>query len=468
MKRVIPAASLLTLGVASVLVPSPAAAEEGQERSWKLSASLSGFYDDNIYSRSAFSSLGTSAKVGSFGLEFSPGVTLKARVADSTDVTFKYQYTLDYYDRAFEHYTHTHRATLDVKHSFNDNVSATLSDSFYFIQAPSQFAQTAQGTDIFRATGDNYRNIGSIGLAAQLAPLWFVDVNYQNSIYRYQDASYRISQDRIEHLPGVDLRYQASPNNSISLNYQYGIVDFDNANPVAPTLGTNAPAFKAASLDYLARQNSKARNHTVHNIFLGLDSNISPTIQTSLRGGVQIFEYDSIVGAPSNNDITPYVDASISWDFAKGATVTVGVTHKWANNDIIGNIPTLPVRGSEVTVAYGSLKYLFTPKVVGSVFANYQHGTYIGGGDRGTMYKSPLVVDSTGAETPFAGLDGASEDFFSVGGRLQYNFSTWLGVYGSYRFTRLRSDINSTAGYGFYNGRDFSDNRVDVGVIATY
>jgi len=74
----------------------------------------------------------------------------------------------------------------------------------------------------------------------------------------------------------------------------------------------------------------------------------------------------------------------------------------------------------------------------GSLLGTYQHSSYNGGG---------------------AAFDGQADDFFLAGVNFEYRFNPHLSAHAGYNYDRLDSDLV---------GRDFTRNRVYIGLTAAY
>ena len=93
MKNLIPSVSALTIGAASLAVTTALQASEGGAKPWTVRAGVSGFYNDNVYTRSDL------AKVDSFGFELTPGFSLNLPVNDGqTTLGLRYDYLLRYFE----------------------------------------------------------------------------------------------------------------------------------------------------------------------------------------------------------------------------------------------------------------------------------------------------------------------------------------------------------------------------------
>jgi predicted porin len=388
MNKLIRAAGMLSLGTASLAVQTFVCAAEDGGKSWNVSAALKGFYDDNIYTRPS-----GPGKIDSFGFEVSP--SLKYRIAtDDTTLSLSYTYSAKYFEnRDSDKWDQGHVITAALGHAFSPRLSLDLSERFAITQEPEQ--DLSGGTPL-RANGDNKSNrasiSGTIGLTSQLGLV----VGYRNSFYDYDDAAYKVSLNRIEHDPSVDLRYQFKPATVLIAGYSYSIVDFDTVNP--------------------------NRDNQSHFLKVGIDQKLSPDLTASARVGAQIVNYENV----AQSDVTsPYADLKLTYAFTPDASLSVGVSHQHNSTDVID------AQDQESTAAYGVFSYKLTAKLTAKLLAQYQNSEFI---------------------STLASLDGKTEDLYSAGINLSYLVTSNVAVEASYYYDKLETPI---AARGFTRNRVF-------------
>ena len=425
MKNLIPAASLLTLGAAGLALSSSAYAQDGKP--WSLRAGLSGFYNDNVFTRKDL------PKQDSFGFEVTPGFTVGIKPNDGqTSLSLSYDYLLRYFEDRPKSIDHNHLVDARLSHQFNANNKVDLFDNFAQAQEPQQLQALGGGvSQLLRAEGTNFRNIVGADWTSQLSERWSTVVGIRNNLFRFEDNSFKQSLDRDEFYPSVNLRYQLAPATSVGLFYQYGIVDF------AGNIGT-------------------VRDYTSHFIAATVDHDFSPTLRTSLRAGIQVNDFDSAPGLVSQDGVAPYVDGSVTWDFAQASSVTAGVRHQVNVTDVAitgalgGASATDPIRGSAATTGRLTVAHAFTSKLRGSISGIYQSGTFIGGG----------VITVGGVNYK---VDGASDSYASIDANLAYKISNNLSARVGFAHDRVDSDLDAAGDL-----RVYSRNRVYLGVNFTY
>ncbi len=162
---------------------------------WSVSATLRGFYDDNI------NAAPKGAEQGSTGFEVSPSVLLNWSV-EQTAVSLGYVYTLRYYDvkraGSTEHYDQDHTFNASVSHAFTERYRASVTDSFVVGQEPDQLRSGYAFNSFQPVPGSNIRNYGAINFDAQLTPLFGAEIGYGNTFADYADTGAIINTNGIQ------------------------------------------------------------------------------------------------------------------------------------------------------------------------------------------------------------------------------------------------------------------------------
>jgi predicted porin len=420
MKNFIPSMSALSIGAASLAVTAALQASEGGAKPWTVRAGVSGFYNDNVYTRSDL------PKVDSFGFEVTPGFSLNLPINDGqTTLGLRYDYLLRYFENREKSLDHNHVVDASLTHNFNSRYKINVFDSFAQAQEPQQLGAGAGGAGIlFRAEGTNFRNIAGFDFTSELAENWSAVTGFRNNLFRFDALAFAQSLDRVEYLPSVNVRYQVAPKSSVGLFYQYGITDYDGP-------GSNV---------------GFVRDVNSHFVAATIDHDFAANLTGSLRGGIQYNDFADVAGIKSRDGVSPYVDGQVAYGFLPGSSLTVGVRHQLTATDVGilgavgGGLFSDPIRGSSATSARLGVSHSFTPKLVGSINGLYQMGNFIGGGP---------------------GVDGKSDSYASGDVTLSYRITQNISTRVSYAHDRVDSDLVNDL-------REFARNRVFLGVNFTY
>lgn len=417
MKKIIASASLVTLGVASLNAAyAPGLSSVQTSKPWNVSASLRGFYDDNYTTRPAGSAEET------FGFEVKPSVGYNM-IFDQTTIGLGYTYGLKYYEESDE-VDHSHELMAKLSHAFSEQVKLDVSDTFSITQEPQ--IDDAITTQVLRSEGDNLRNIARIALTTELTDLVGLDVSYGNNYYDYEQeasdlvsvlnplgaGSYSALLDRTEHYFQIDPRWKVSPTTDFLVGYRYGITDYNSDDPI----------------DFAGNPGS-IRDNNSHYGYVGVNHNFNNSLTGSLRAGVQYVDYDT-----GESETSPYVDATLTYQYLPGSTMQLNVRHAHAATDALA-------QDQQATSAMISVTHKITSVITGTVYAKYQHSEFVGG-------------------TINVGIDGDSEDFYSLGAMLAYKLNEFASLEAGYTYDNLESDDIA--------GRGYERNRVYAGVRASF
>jgi len=413
-------------------------AESGKP--WSLSATLRGFYDDNVSTLPDDFVLPAGAHRDSYGIEVSPSLQF-VFPWEQTTLSFGYVYSMKYYDTkpAFEtdHYDHTHNFSAALSHAFSERYSVRLRDSFVIGQEP-DFLRAGNSYNSFqRISGDNVRNFGSIDFSAQMTPKFGVEVGYANTLYDYEEDDYTIAagptvipstsglSDYMDHVAHLDGRYQLLPQTVGVLGFQYRDTDYTADQEIwwDPTRNSFAK--------------SDFRNARSYYGYAGLDHNFRPDLTGSFRAGGRYTEY---YHNPAGQDTaSPYVMANLQYIYAPGSHIQVGASYDYSATSTYQFRPDLTTGDLTLNAnsfsIFGAVTHRITPKLYGTVIGQYQNSTYYGGES-----------------------DGEADNFYTVGVNLQYRFTPNFSAEFGYNFDKLDSDIQNT----------YDRNRVYIGVTGTY
>jgi hypothetical protein len=427
MKRLIASAGLIAVSAAAVHgAYAPGLSSTQTSKPWSVSASLRGFYDDN-YNTVA------SGEEESFGIEALPSVSLNL-TTDQTYIGLSARYSMRWYeDRPDEEFDHTFQFDGILDHAFNERYQVDLSDSFIIAQEP----EVLDSGSLVRSEGDNIRNRAAINFSAQLTQLLTGQIGYANTFWDYEQEASDVTTpgavsrsgllDRMEHVASANLRWQALRNTVALIGYQFRFVDYTDNEVLDPVAVGGSGMIT-----------SENRNNYGHYVFVGADHDFRPDLSGSLRVGGRFTDYyDSVSG--TDNQISPYVDGSLTYNYARGSEVYAGVRHDMIQTDmafLAGSTATDITTDQAATSLYAGVTHQFSPKLIGSANGTYQYAEFNNGG-----------------------ADGDAENFLSLGLSLRYLINQYLSTEAGYSFYNLDSDIG---------GREYTRNRIFIGVTATY
>jgi len=452
MKKIVASVGLVALGASGLhAAPVPSIVAE-DTKPWTIAATLRGFYDDNINSAPDDMSLvvvdpttgeRTSYERESWGFEVSPSIWLNLPINQGqTSLNVGYTYTYKWYNEELYGTTdnddQTHQFNLGFDHAFSERYAVSLKDSFVIGQDPDMLRAGNAMETFQRVDGDNVRNYGSINFDGKATRLFGYQLGYANSYYNYAadgptygflgavNPSIGGLLDRLEHVGHFDTRWQLQPDTVGVLGYQYRQVNYIGDEPIAGTTG-----------DYVFSDDRDSRTHYG---YVGVDHSFRPDFTGALRVGAQFTDYFN--DSDSDNDVAPYVLASLKYNYMPESFLEVGYTYDINATDIIGYEASNGdfTKDQQSSIIFVALTHRITPKLFGSVNGQYQNSEFNGG-----IY------------------DNESEKFYTAGVNLEYRFNRHFSAHVGYSYDLLDSEIDSDE-----TPRDFDRNRVYLGVTAKY
>jgi len=426
MKKIVASVGLLAVGASGVHGATAATLTSENAKPWSVSATLRGFYDDNVSTTPD----GVPHQK-SFGFEVRPGFNLIWNL-EQTSITLGYLYSFRWYDKPplgnDQKYDQSHTFNAVFNHAFSDRYLLNVSDSFVIGQEPDLLRAGDTFNTYQRVPGDNIRNYGEIKFNAQITRLFGIELGYDNSYWNYDDKggdAFFPSEagllNRIEHYIHLDGRWQILPQTVGVLGYRYGQVDYT--------------ANEEIGEDFLTGDiyKSSVRNNRSHYIYVGADHSFRPDLTGSLRGGARFTDYHNEPGGET--EISPTASASLAWTYAPESSLTLGVTHDRNATDLFSAVGGDLTTDAESTSVFGTVNHRIMPRLYGSLTAQFQNSALNGGA-----------------------FNNVDERYYLVGLNIEYRFNPHFSTHAGYNYDRLDSEAN----------RSFDRNRFYVGVTATY
>jgi hypothetical protein len=432
MKKFIVSVGLVAAGTASLQAAyAPGLDSMQTTKIWSASATLRGFYDDNY-------STGSHAK-GSAGFEASPTVSLTVPL-QQTELGLRYTYGLYYYqareNEGQDPIDQSHSLDLWVDHAFTERWQGKALDTLAIGQEPELLTPGGAASSVpFRVNGNNLVNTAVLSLNTDWTRQFSTVGTYQNTFVDYQNngttpgslatqgASLSGLLDRIDQTIGMEFQWHFQPETTGLIGYKYEQVNY---------IGNEVIATNSAAGGYYK---STSRDNLSHYVYLGVQHNLLANLALSAKAGVQYIDYykDSTT-APM---WAPYVDLSATYTYSPGSYAQLGFHQTQNATDVVAPSSSGKITQSqESSVVFVTVNQQLTPKLLGSVIANFQNSTYNSG--------------------DFA---NESDQDYNLGLNLTYAFTQHFSSQLGYNYDDLQSDIH---------GRSYSRNRVYLGVTATY
>ncbi len=438
MKNIIASTGLVALGIASLQPTTETNADPNPNTPWSISASLRGFYDDNITTlhdkyeidritirdtqTGSFITKPIYGKQSSYGISFSPSVNFNA-VREQGEIGLGYTFGLKWYeDRDPDSTDESHTIAAKIAHSVSPTFSFELSNNFRIAQEPEITAGTLKRP--IRGEQDYLHNQASFYATQMLSDTYSIYAGYANTIFNFDDPAFSTHLDRVEHTPLIHLKAQLKPNTVGLIGYRFKAVDYSEDERNLPYSDLKADV----------------RDSDSHYVYAGLDHAFTPTLQGSVRLGAQFTKF---VNADADAT-SPFADANLSYGYAEGSHFQIGVKHERNRHDLAYGrvLDEGPILDQEQTVVYASVNHQLTAKLNASLVGHYLNGTYEGGGK---------------------GIDGNNDEYWAFGVSLDYAINPYLAAEAGYNFDDYESGVDSE-----FILRSYDRNRVYVGLRASY
>ena len=437
MNKIVASLGLVAIGASGLQVMAADDLGAPASKIWNVSASLRGFYDDNINTAH-----GGTNKVDSMGFEVAPGVGLNWE-GEATSVSLNYLYSFKYYDKRqagnTENYDQTHTFNVELQHAFNSRYHVAASDSFVVGQEPDALRVPNSSIAVPQVIpGNNIRNYGSVVFDAQMTPTFNLELNYKNSYFDYADdfnaalnppgqpvtPSNSGLLDRDENLIAVEGHWLLQPETTGIVGYQFGAINYTGNELIS---GNNPPTILPSFM-------SDSRNSYSHYGYVGANHAFNPDFKGAAKAGVQYTDnYNDPTG---KNDVSPYIVLSLDYTYAPESRVEIGFSQSQSPANSAAPSGNSIVRNSDVSLLYGSITHRITPRLFGSIMGTFQNSIYNGGA-----------------------IDGDSEQFYQLGLNLKYRFNRYFSAEVGYNFDDLQS---------YASNLSYTRNRVYLGIGATY
>ncbi len=424
MKTYAASVGLLALGTSVLSAVDTSVLNSDQaSKPWSVSASLRGFYDDNI------NSAPKGSEQSSAGVQINPAINYGI-VGEQTSLNFGYLLAANWYDNPYSTWSGPWELTQTIQaalsHTFNPRVNVSMQDSFVIGQEPDvlQVANTPMATSQ-TLNGNNKRNYAMLNLNLQATSLLGFQVGYGNVIYNYDDSgpgSNSALLDRMENNVHLDSRWTLQPQTIGILGYMYTHIDYT---------GDEIIGF-AGPQGFIKSSN---RNSSGNTAYAGLEHTFTPDFSGKINAGAQVNDFYNNPAADTK--ITPYVQGSLTYSYRATSSLQLGVSLMQSPIDAFDPQGGSYVLNAESLVVYTAWIHEILPRLYSNLNGSFQQSKYNGGS-----------------------VDGDSGMYYRIGASLSYEFTKHMSASVGYNWDQSDTPAQLNQSY--------NRNRVYVGLTASY
>ncbi len=373
---------------------------------FKITATIRGGYDDNVYSTTTDEEESFFSNV-SLGLEYDFG-SPRTKLSLRSGAGFTYYWDAgesgfgsdDEYDvNAFLGFNLTHRASARL----------TLSASVYLTyQSAPDFAALTTGLGIATRSRDFFYTVDKFTAAYMWTPRFSTATSYTFGGIWYDDRVISSFEDRYEHTIGNEFRYLIWPTTTVVAEYRYGMVDYHDGD---------------------------SRDSMSHYALAGFDHSFNPRFNASLRAGVEFRRYDMndpTDGYTGGGRTHPYAEATLTYALGQNTSLS------WLNRYALEQPDFAEALGRTTYRTGLSVRHNWTARISTALGAFYQH--------------------DTNDQTLF-GVSDFEEDAIDLTLSARYAFNRNFAIEGGYHHTDIWSDVLF---------REYTRNRYWLGAVATF
>lgn len=359
---------------------------------FRFTVAVQSGYDDNVFTNNVTKqgSAFTNASIGATYQFGSPRTEIELRTGGG--LTY-------YYDRP-QQKDPDYNAFLGLmlKHKFSARLSLQI-DSYTAYQIEPDFSLNI---GVNRRSGSYFYSSDHFTLTFLFTPRFSTATSYTVTTLLYGNTTAGDFQNRVENTVGNEFRFLVLPTTTLVGEYRIEYISYLDSN-----------------------------NDSLTNFFLlGADHNFSPRLLASLRGGVELREFEGstlTTGGSGSSEASPYFETTVSYTFPQKDEASWTMRYGIQEPDL----PTNPRRTTFRTGLNASIH--LSPRITARFAGYYQHDNY----------------DSQGFNAAF------TEDAFDLSLTLRYALSRYLGFEVGYSHTEALSDVQD---------REYARNRIYAGL----
>ncbi len=266
------------------------------------------------------------------------------------------------------------RLALSLTHNVNRRLSLALTTYTTYQIEPDFY----DSLTLSRRSGHYFYSNSSLRATYQWTNKFSTITSYSLAAVMYEDSAVGAIEDRLENIFSQEFRYLILPTTVLVGEYRFAMVRYD----------------------------VNDRDSDSHFFLAGVDHNFTPRLRASLRGGVEIRDYDS--GA----ETSPYGEGTLTYNYGKGSSLRWINRYGYEQSDLRGN--------SATNLTFRSGLYA-KQRLTARIFA-----------DLGIYYQNTKLEGRENGDV--------TDDVIGANAGLSYEINRRFSVNAGYNFTTISSD----------------------------
>jgi hypothetical protein len=347
--------------------------EQGKDVTYSIESGIT--YNTNIFGSAT-------GAVSSTVFEVSPKIAFNSSLTQQTFFSASFQPTLDYFEnRPGSKTVYSQAVDARLAHAFSKTSVLDLSDAYSYDQNPQALLN---GVPV---NTDQTLQSNEFNGRYTFSPLEKLNLvlKARSVYYDYIDQILGDELNRFENLYGLEFDYSVLPDLKLAGEYRHQDIDYQ----------------------------TDPSNNNKHTDFLmaGFDYNAGPQLTASVRLGGEYRHRDGL-----GDETTPYAEASLKYDYAKGSFVSVGYTYSLEETS-----DPVHFTDEKVNRMFANVRHAFSAVIVGSASIDYEPSRL-----NGRPGEPNIEEDSTHAGVALSYLPNrnwtitASYDYDFIDSRISY------------------------------------------------
>ena len=286
-----------------------------------------------------------------------------------------------------------HSFDASLRHAFNPNTELNLKQVLRFAELP----ELVEDDVTIRQNNDYLYSSSHIGLGVRVNPRFGIDLEGRHEILSYDDSNVADRNDYDKTTGGANLNYFLSQLSTLSAEGRYSKADYED----------------------------EVRSFSSVQGGLGLNNQLTKTVNLNLRGGAEVREYDDV---DIDDSTDPYVSAGLNLAPNDGTSINLGAGYSLAQSPV-----SRFVSQGRASVQAG-ISYDVTGRLTANLSGSYATGDF-------------KEEDGVAAETATTDAREGTEDVLRLSARVTYEVNKSNYLEAGWQYVDLASEIREESEY---------------------